>query len=543
LTLSHIILANGSEKRSAAVFAFYFAVFAGSAFIREVLFVKLWVLRGSAVPVILLLLAVPSYLVVRKNISILGRYVQIVFFMTMWTMFVYFLTFKEAQFLHLLPVLKEGWKPIFEAVKTLILPFAGFEIILFLYPYLKNKDKAAVGAVIANTLTTVMYLAVSIGAFAFFSPDEITIYHEPEMMMLKVLEFTFVERLEIALFSFYLFTMSSTVLPVIFFTAFCFSKFAGQKKHDKFVILFLVFVLLFVFVYPPTYENIKYMQEFFVKCTLIVSFAFPLLLGGIYVAVQSLENKGGGAMKRLFTATVLILSTVILSSCGYGMPIENLNFPLVLGFDLDEDNHLLFYTSSPVFNKYADEKADIIKVKAKAIRESRKYFDALETGDVTSAKIQIFLIGKKILEHENWFSILDTVYRNPNFSGTTKMVMVDGSVEDVIFHKSKTKPQLSLFLNDLIDNNVKRTRNVKSMAHIFHREMYDKGITPVIPRLVKDKEIKLMGLALLNNKGKYVDKLSIEETSLLLLLRNQKDKELTLSTMLHQVADEGGDFQ
>ena len=43
--------------------------------------------------------------------------------------------------------------------------------------------------------------------------------------------------------------------------------------------------------------------------------------------------------------------------------------------------------------------------------------------------------------------------------------------------------------------------------------MYDKGITPVIPRLVKDKEIKLMGLALLNNKGKYVDKLSIEETS------------------------------
>lgn len=271
-------------------------------------------------------------------------------------------------------------------------------------------------------------------------------------------------------------------------------------------------------------------------------FCVSIAFGGIYVAVQSLENKGGGAMKRLFTATVLILSTVILSSCGYGMPIENLNFPLVLGFDLDEDNHLLFYTSSPVFNKYADEKADIIKVKAKAIRESRKYFDALETGDVTSAKIQIFLIGKKILEQENWFSILDTVYRNPNFSGTTKMVMVDGSVEDVIFHKSKTKPQLSLFLNDLIDNNVKRTRNVKSMAHIFHREMYDKGITPVIPRLVKDKEIKLMGLALLNNKGKYVDKLSIEETSLLLLLRNQKDKELTLSTMLHQVADEGGIF-
>ena len=279
-------------KAAAAVFAFYFAVFAGSAFIREVLFVKLWVLRGSAVPVILLLLAVPSYLVVRKNISILGRYVQIVFFMTMWTMFVYFLTFKEAQFLHLLPVLKEGWKPIFEAVKTLILPFAGFEIILFLYPYLKNKDKAAVGAVIANTLTTVMYLAVSIGAFAFFSPDEITIYHEPEMMMLKVLEFTFVERLEIALFSFYLFTMSSTVLPVIFFTAFCFSKFAGQKKHDNFVILFLVFVLLFVFVYPPTYENIKYMQEFFVKCTLIVSFAFPLLLGGYMWLYNRWKTKG-----------------------------------------------------------------------------------------------------------------------------------------------------------------------------------------------------------------------------------------------------------
>ena len=106
------------------------------------------------------------------------------------------------------------------------------------------------------------------------------------------------------------------------------------------------------------------MQEFFVKCTLIVSFAFPLLLG-IYVAVQSLETRGRRNETFVHGNGPHPFNGHLIFTCGYGMPIENLNFPLVLGFDLDEDNHLLFYTSSPVFNKYADEKADIIKVKPK----------------------------------------------------------------------------------------------------------------------------------------------------------------------------------
>ena len=249
-------------------------------------------------------------------------------------------------------------------------------------------------------------------------------------------------------------------------------------------------------------------------------------------------------MCRILISAVVFFLTVFFSGCaGRNVPIENLTIPLVIGIDLDDNNNLIFLESSPVFNPDAKENNEIYKLEAKSIRESRKYFDALATGEITAAKIQVLLIGKKILEHENWFPILDTVYRNPNFSINTKVVMVDGSVEEVIFHTPQSKPQTGVFLIDAVNYNVKRTRNVDSTIHDFHRQMYEKGITPAIARVLKKgKNLKLAGIALLNEKGKYVDTLGIEESSMLLLFQDKKNEELTLSLPIQKLADEEGIF-
>lgn len=247
-------------------------------------------------------------------------------------------------------------------------------------------------------------------------------------------------------------------------------------------------------------------------------------------------------MKRWLPVLFPILLVFLLSGCSSKAPLEDLTLALILGVDLDDENNLAFYELSPVFNKGAKKGNEAYEVKAKTIRDSRRVFDGLTTGEVTAGKIQVFLVGERVLENKGWFSILDTVYRNPNFSMNTRVVAVKGNVADIIFYNPGDKPQLSLHLKAVIDKSYDRTRAVKGTLQELHREVYEKGLTPIISEVKKDKKLELAGMALLYNKGKYAVSLDVPESTLLLVLKNEKRREVTLTIPIFSLEKENNIF-
>src|SRR4051794_33817267 len=99
-------------------------------------------------------------------------------------------------------------------------------------------------------------------------------------------------------------------------------------------------------------------------------------------------------MKRLVLALVSILLVFLLSSCGARAPLEDLTLALILGVDLDDKNNLTFYELNPVFSKGSKKGMGAYEVKAKTIRDSRRVFDGLTTGEVAAGKIQVLLVGE-----------------------------------------------------------------------------------------------------------------------------------------------------
>lgn len=53
---------------------------------------------------------------------------------------------------------------------------------------------------------------------------------------------------------------------------------------------------------------------------------------------------------------LLIAVLLVLPGCDDRIDLEDISLLLMLGIDLDKDNNLVFYSSSPVFNKEAKEK-------------------------------------------------------------------------------------------------------------------------------------------------------------------------------------------
>ncbi|XOK59815.1 GerAB/ArcD/ProY family transporter [Paenibacillus elgii] len=248
-------------QAAAVVTALYFAFFSYTIMVRAVLFVKSWILPKTPDIVMLILLAVPSYLVARGGVRVLGRYAELVFYITLWMPFFYLLSLRESNWLYLLPLFKEGLQPILLAVKPALFAFLGFEVAFLLYPFLKSKQYASQGIIVANTLALLVYLHVTVTCNVFYSPDTITHFNEPSVNVLKTMEFRFIERLEIVFLAFFVIIISTTWLPGMYFTVFSINWMFGREDHRKLLQwLMLLFVASMFFVKPSFNKTDKWIE-------------------------------------------------------------------------------------------------------------------------------------------------------------------------------------------------------------------------------------------------------------------------------------------
>jgi Ger(x)C family germination protein len=238
-------------------------------------------------------------------------------------------------------------------------------------------------------------------------------------------------------------------------------------------------------------------------------------------------------LMRLRKVMVLLIAVLlVLPGCDDRVDLEDISLLLMLGIDLDKDNNLVFYSSSPVFNKEAKEKNEQTKVYSSTVRGARNELDARVSALISSGKVQSILVGSRVLEHEGWLKMLDLCFRDSKSNILAKVIAVDGPVEDIMFFKPPNKRRLPLHVATLIDTAKERNLIAATTLHNLHSQVYEKGITPYLPQLRKNGEIVATGTALLNKKGKYVAKLNSRENQLLLLLQGGIEGSLSFTLQL-----------
>ncbi len=240
--------------------------------------INVWLLPQTPSFIIVLLFAIPAYQVIQGGVRILGRYSELVFYLTLWMPFVLVTTWPKMNWVHLLPVIKEGWKPILHATQSTVLSFLGFELAFYLYPFLQKKQYAAAGIVVANTLSMLVFLSITLFCFGFFSPDEITQFTWPTLGLWKVIEFRFLERVDIIFLAFFLFILSTTGFPYIYFTVFSTSQLLGHQDHRRHLLIFLLLTIIVGWLYTPSFSDLSKLVDLWGKIGLIFAYAFPVLL-------------------------------------------------------------------------------------------------------------------------------------------------------------------------------------------------------------------------------------------------------------------------
>jgi spore germination protein (amino acid permease) len=239
---------------------------------------NVWILSQTPGYMIAILFSIPTYMILRSGVNIIGRYAELIFYLTLWMPLVMLTTLKDTNWLNLLPVFKDGWAPILAGTKLTVYSFLGFELAFFLYPFLQKKKYAALGIVAANTLSLLVFMQVTLLCFTYFSPDEITHYTWPTLNLWKMIEFRFLERIDILFLAFYLLILSTSVFPYIYFSVFSSSQLFGLSDHKKHLKVLLVLIIVAFWLYTPTFIDLKKWNQLWSQSGLIFGYILPVLL-------------------------------------------------------------------------------------------------------------------------------------------------------------------------------------------------------------------------------------------------------------------------
>ncbi|MGR5879163.1 GerAB/ArcD/ProY family transporter [Bacillus pacificus] len=130
-------------RKSRNDFWILYAVLAAISLIFSLLYViHIWILPRTPMFLIMILLSIPMLMLACKGVLIISRYAVFTVFFTLWMPLLLFIPLKDGHWIYLLPLLKEGWIPVLNTVKSTIIAFLGFEFAFVLYPYLNNKSSA-----------------------------------------------------------------------------------------------------------------------------------------------------------------------------------------------------------------------------------------------------------------------------------------------------------------------------------------------------------------------------------------------------------------
>lgn len=239
-------------RLGAVLLALYTCYSASVLLIYSIMITKEWLLPKTPAFIIEILFFIPTYMIARNGIRIIGRYYELILFISLWIPIVYTLPLKDAHWLHLLPQFKEGWMPVLSAIPDTFTMYYGFGVSTFIfYPFLQKKEKASLALFISLTICLVMYLYISMVCLVNFSPDEIKEFTQPTISVLKVIEFTFIERFEVLFIAFYLPVFTLAWISQYYVTSFSTSWLAGNQDHRNHMRILFLLVAIGIYLFIP----------------------------------------------------------------------------------------------------------------------------------------------------------------------------------------------------------------------------------------------------------------------------------------------------
>lgn len=275
------------------IFLTYFLA-TGTVIFRSYLEVlQVWMLPLTPRLVLVLLLLLPVLYLSYNGLTVLGRFAEMLFLLSAWIVILLYFPLRDAHWYFLKPIGTAGLKAIVLGSFQAALAMLGFEIFWLVHPFVKPEGRKLFWALAANGVVTLLYTAVTVTAFAFYSPEELETWRWPTLGLLKIIQFSFLERMEFVILALWVPVVLLTVVGMFYGAGLGAAHLLGWRDHRQ-LALGLTLLAGSVALYLPDADKLSKIGDMLGYAGLGLGIVLP----GLSWLLAVVLGKGGGRNEK-----------------------------------------------------------------------------------------------------------------------------------------------------------------------------------------------------------------------------------------------------
>ncbi|GEC92576.1 GerAB/ArcD/ProY family transporter [Brevibacillus brevis] len=181
-----------------------------------------------------------------------------------------------ADFNLLQPVFHHDLVELLDGARKMSFSIIGFEIILFIYPFIKEKQLLSRYVHGGLLMTTLLYVVVMLVTLLYFQGEQLKHLIWATLMMMKIVEFPFLERFEFVSISLWMLIMLDNLLLNLWVAMRGVHHIGGFKERKA--LIGIVIVMFFASNFLETRQSINWITDIFGAVGFYIIFVYPLIL-------------------------------------------------------------------------------------------------------------------------------------------------------------------------------------------------------------------------------------------------------------------------
>jgi len=222
-------------------------------------------------------------------------------------------------------------------------------------------------------------------------------------------------------------------------------------------------------------------------------------------------------MKKI--AFMLCCLALILGGCHKARIVDELLIVHAMGYDVT-DGKYIGTAIYPTFKQGPMTKPDILTTNSATIYDLIPRLSAKSALPIEEGQLRMVVFGKEFAKR-GVTEIVHSLSRNNKVGSRLQLGVAAGSAEEILRITAKTTVSDTLYLSNLVEQNIETMNLPQTNLHLFMYNYYAKGRDPYLPYLKKQGNfVKLEGLALFK-KDKYVGSVNLRNSFFVKLLLNE----------------------
>jgi len=202
-----------------------------------------------------------------------------------------FFTIGQVNFSNILPVFTTPPLKILSASTKTFFSYLGFEIFLFMAPYIRRKDKLLKTSIYALLLVMLLYLLILIFCLADFGSKELQRMTWPTLSLFRdvVVFEVILEKPEALITLLWMITTYTTFIIFLNINSLCLTRIINAKENSYLVSIQIPFIFFLSLIPDNIFETLKYQDYFSLYFSSVVVFIIPLIT---FITIKIKKRKG-----------------------------------------------------------------------------------------------------------------------------------------------------------------------------------------------------------------------------------------------------------